>query len=641
MHSSNFLRWQRWDGEAEYPQSPFPMPGAYSQILPQSPASTSSSQSHVGVSHGHMQQSFRPYNTASPRSVPKENLLSQILQYRTNHGLSPTPQAQWMGPSNVQLEVSRGLIHGLMHQQVSQQQSVLPSQGLTQRQIGNSRITPGNAQQAMFNQLSVAPTMLQKSNDHHFNISDTRDFRNELQQRNNLSGRTYQRNSFESANLSNTSNTPQQFRSKYMSAEEIESIVKIQLAATHSSDAYVDDYYHQAVQAKLAGGRRRHFAPSHLRDLPSHRRAPATQPAFVPVDGLGKVPFSSIRRPRPLLEVEDCSGQNEGTGGTLSLKMERPLEQEPMLAARIAIEDGLCLLLDVDDIDRFLAVTRVPDGGSQLRRQRQLMLEGLAASLQLIDPPGLRGGSNIGKNQHLMGSVTKDDFVFLRLVSLSKGRKLVYRYLQLLPPGSELIKIVCMAVFRHLRFLFGAAQTDSGAAAATAELANTVADCVSRMDLNSLSDSLGAVVVSSEQPPLRPFGSTAGDGASLILRSALDRATNLLTDPSFTFPLHDRTVWQNTFDRFFVLLYKYCTNKFDSILQSVAMSSPSGRSMSIATAAASAMSKEMPVELLRASLPHMDEHQKKYLLDFTQRSIALGASSVHGTRPQNIAHVPG
>ena len=30
----------------------------------------------------------------------------------------------------------------------------------------------------------------------------------------------------------------------------------------------------------------------------------------------------------------------------------KPLEQEPLLAARIVIEDCMCLLLDVDDIDR-------------------------------------------------------------------------------------------------------------------------------------------------------------------------------------------------------------------------------------------------------------------------------------------------
>lgn len=651
MRTPNFLSQRHWVGpESELPQTPFPMSGPYPHMRPQAPTAVQSSQQHA-ASHGPMPQTFRPYGPAS-RSGPIGGSLPPFVQYGGAHSFSPpVPQGQWMGPPNMQLGVSGGLIHNFVQQQMSQQQTTLPPQGLMQRQPGHSRITSANLQQAMFNSMSSAPPMLPKSNDHLFNTSDGREFRHEFQQRNRPTGRPYTQGPYDSANLSNRNNTRQHFRSKYMSTEEIESIARIQLAATHSNDSYIDDYYHQAVQAKLAGGTpnlRRHFAPSHLRDLPSHRRAPAMQPTFVPVDGLGRVPFSSIRRPRPLLEVDDYSGQTEGTTETLSLKLsERPLEQEPMLAARIAIEDGLCLLLDVDDIDRFLTATQLPDGGAQLRRQRQLMLEGLAASLQLVDPLTPRGNSDTGfrdKNEQFLGAETKDDFVFLRLASLTKGRKLVYRYLQLLPHGSELVQIVCMAVFRHLRFLFGVAQTEHGAAAATTELANTVADCASQMDLNAISDCLAAVVVSSEPPPLRPFGSTAGDGASLILRSALDRATSLLTDPSFTFPLQDRAVWQATFDRFFLLLYKYCTNKFDSILHSVAMSSPPGRSMAITAAAAGAMSKEMPVELLRASLPHMNEHQRKSLLDFTQRSIALGASGGHGSRDSHAntaAAVPG
>ncbi|KAI5069572.1 hypothetical protein GOP47_0015873 [Adiantum capillus-veneris] len=594
MHSANFLSQRHWAGESEYPQSPqspFAMSGPYPKMRPQGPTPIQSSQQHVAVSHGHLPQNFRPYGPATPRTVPVGSPVPQFLQYGGSPGLSPpTLQGQWMGPSNMQLGVSGGLMHGSVHQQMTQQQSILPAQGLMQRQLGHSRINSANLQQAMFNSLPSAPAMLQKPNEHHhYNTSDGRDFRHEMQQRNRLPGHAYQQGPFDSANLPTRSNSRQQFRSKYMSAEEIESIAKIQLAATHSTDLYIDDYYHQAAQAKLAGGQRRHFhfAPSHLRDSPSHRRAPAMQPTFVPVDGLGRVPFSSIRRPRPLLEVEDYSGQAEGCSEALSLKMsERPLEQEPMLAARIAIEDGLCLLLDVDDIDRFLSANQLPDGGAQLRRQRQLMLEGLAASLQLISPLTSRGSGDASKNEHFLGAETQDDVVFLRLVSLPKGRKLVYRYLQLLPLGSELTQIVCMAVFRHLRFLFGAAQTEPGAIGATAELASTVADCASRMDLNAISDCLAAVVVSSEQPPLRPFGSTAGDGASLILRSALDRATHLLTDPGVTFPLQDRAVWQATFDRFFLLLYRYCTTKFDSILHSVAMSSPPGRTMAITAAAA-------------------------------------------------------
>jgi DNA topoisomerase 2-associated protein PAT1 len=43
---------------------------------------------------------------------------------------------------------------------------------------------------------------------------------------------------------------------------------------------------------------------------------------------------------------------------------------------------------DVDDINRLLAVSQPPDGGMQLRRRKQILLEGLAASLQLSESAG-------------------------------------------------------------------------------------------------------------------------------------------------------------------------------------------------------------------------------------------------------------
>lgn len=60
------------------------------------------------------------------------------------------------------------------------------------------------------------------------------------------------------------------------------------------------------------------------------------------------------------------------------------------------------------------------------------------------------------------------DLVFLRLVSLPKGRKLIARYLQLLPRGSDLSRTVVLAIMRHLRFLFGGAHADPGTATSLA-----------------------------------------------------------------------------------------------------------------------------------------------------------------------------
>lgn len=440
----------------------------------------------------------------------------------------------------------------------------------------------------------------------------------------------------------------QQFRSKYMTGEEIENIVRIQWAATHGSDPYIDDYYHQAVQAKLAGGTphgRRHFAPSHPRDMPSHARAAAEPHAFLQVDALGRVPYSSIRRPRPLLEVDSArsDGMNmsdhiNGDLGVEGMSPQRPLEQEPMLAARIAIEDGLCLLLDVDDIDRLLAVQQHPDGGAQLRRRRQILLEGLASSLQLADPLG--NTADLGNrilNGRFVGLNPKDDLVFLRLVSLPKGKKLLTRYLQLLNPGSELVQIVCMAVSRHLRFLFNGPQSDAGAAATTAALANAVALAVMSMDLPSLSACLLSVVLASETSPLRPMGAPAGDGATVILRSILERASMVRRDRHTFHTPQSLTIWQHAFDAFFSLLTKHCTNKYDSVIHSLMMLYP-GNIPAINAAADEALKKEIPVELLQATLPHTSEQQRKLLYDLiTNRAGAMSGIPNQGASADSHA----
>ena len=327
-----------------------------------------------------------------------------------------------------------------------------------------------------------------------------------------------------------------------------------------------------------------------------------------------------------------------GDLGLESMSPQRPLEQEPMLAARIAIEDGLCLLLDVDDIDRLLQIQQHPDGGAQLRRRRQILLEGLAASLQLADPLG--NTADLGNrilNGRFVGLNPKDDLVFLRLVSLPEGKKLLTRYLQLLNPGSELVQVVCMAVSRHLRFLFNGPQSDPGSAATSAGLANAVAMSLLSMDLPSLSACLLSVVLASEPAPLRPMGAAAGDGATVILRSVLERASIVRRDRHAYYSQQSLSIWQHAFDAFFALLTKYCTNKYDSVIHSLLMSYP-GNIPAINAAADEALKKEIPVELLQATLPHTSEQQRKLLYDLiTNRAGAMSGLPNQGASADSHA----
>ncbi|KMZ64259.1 Topoisomerase II-associated protein PAT1 [Zostera marina] len=398
---------------------------------------------------------------------------------------------------------------------------------------------------------------------------------------------------------------PQRYRSKYMSNEELVNILRVQLAATHSNDPYVDDYPHQASLAKKSEGSRlkHHFCPQSIRDFSSRPIHNPEPHPYLKVDALGRLPFSSIRRPRPLLDVDSPSATSEKVDPE---HKQKALDQEPMLAARITIEDGLCLLLDIDDIDRLLKFRQPQDGGSQLMTQRDGLLNELAASLQLVDP--LRTG-NTGQ--------PIDDVIFLRLASLPKGLNLLSRFLHLLMPGSKLTRVICMAIFRHLQFIFGRLNGD-----ATTKLANAISSSVSAMDLNDLSTCLFSVACSSEHPPLRPIGSLAGDGATVIIKSVLDRSTVLLMDrhSANNCITSHRDLWQESFNSFFPLLMKHCLIKYDDIMKPHHMETRD--STTVASEIAKAISREMPVDLLRACLPHTDEQQRKHIVDFAQRSVS-------------------
>ncbi|CAN6580319.1 unnamed protein product [Malus baccata var. baccata] len=50
----------------------------------------------------------------------------------------------------------------------------------------------------------------------------------------------------------------------------------------------------------------------------------------------------------------------------------------------------------------------------------------------------------------------------------------------------------------------------------------------------------------------------------------------------------------------------------------------------IGSEATRALHHEMPMELLRASLPHIDEHQRKLLSDFAHRSMPISGLNTHG-----------
>ncbi|XP_063935670.1 protein PAT1 homolog [Daucus carota subsp. sativus] len=557
--------------------------------------------------------------TGSPHGSPFGEHLSQLALRA--HPVDSQLQNQYINRTGSYPGDNSLLTNKSLHQQLPNLNGLMPPQLMQQHRM-HRQFQPSfghvSGLQRQPNNRHLPPAHHMMNNFEMLGSTDLRDQKPKLF----LKGRQgipYSNHGFDASNQWNDSGWPR-FRAKYMSADEIENILRAQLAATHINDPYVDDYYHQACLAKKSTGAklRRHFCPANLKDHPSRARVDNEPHPFLKVDALGRVCFSSIRRPRPLLEVDppNSSGTDSTDQKGMEKLGEKPLEQEPMLAARVTIEDGLSLLLDVDDIDRYLQFNHLPDVVVQLRGRRQVLLEDLQSSLQLVDP--------LGENGNTVNLSPEDDLVFLRLVSLPKGRKLLCRYLQLLFSSAELIRVVCMAIFRHLRFLFGTPSADPKTAETTTNLVKIVSSCVRGMDLRALGACLASVVCSAEHPPLRPLGSSAGEGASVILISALERATELLRDPhtSANCSIPNRKFWQASFDVFFNLLTKYCISKYDTTVQSLLAQGLADTS-TIGSETTKAMSREMPVELLRASLPHTNEQQRKVLLDFAQRSMPM------------------
>lgn len=546
------------------------------------------------------------------------------LPQLTPNLLNNHSQNEWISRAGLLHASDAALLSNILQQQLAHQNGLInnsplmsPRQQLQQNALHHqppslARFPALHPQLQHTHHKSAASMFAMRKYDTMLSMADVRDQRPKPTRKQSI---RFSQQSSEPAQKSETS----QFKSKYMTGEEIESILKMQ-HTSHSKDPYIDDYYHQASLIKKSSGSRlkHHFYPMHLRDLSSRRNN--TDPhSHQPLDSLGRLASQSIRKPRPLLELEPPSGSSDGSSGGL-----RPLEQEPMLAARITVEDAFALLLDVEDIDRVLQFNPPQDGGSQLKRRRHILLEALTNSLQLGDP--------LGKAEHAAGLAPADDLVFLRLISLPKGRKFFSRYLQLLHPGSELTRILSMAIFRHLRFLFGGVQSDPEAAQTIVTLAKAVSACVSGMDLNALSACLAAVVCSSEQPPLRPLGSPAGDGASLIIKSVLERAADLLFNhhvpPGGGSSSSNCDLWQASFAAFFKLLTKYCMSKYDTIRQSILAQTDSPLEINVETT--KAIGREMPVELWRASLPHTNKDQREKLLEFARRSMPVSGFNPHG-----------
>jgi DNA topoisomerase 2-associated protein PAT1 len=160
-------------------------------------------------------------------------------------------------------------------------------------------------------------------------------------------------------------------------------------------------------------------------------------------------------------QQQDGGGEGEGAAAAAAEAAKaRPLEQEPMLAARIMVEDCMLLLCDVEDIDRMFAATAAagaahaagvalgphalqpmsPALAQGLLQRRAALLGGIAASFRLPDAPTLAAAAGSDAGAAAAGAAAAaGERVFVRILALPKGRTLVTKTLKLMftpPPGA-------------------------------------------------------------------------------------------------------------------------------------------------------------------------------------------------------------
>ena len=275
----------------------------------------------------------------------------------------------------------------------------------------------------------------------------------------------------------------------------------------------------------------------------------------------------------------------------------------------------MCLLLDVDDIDRQVEEGIAAEAPAAMSRRRDFLLEGLAGTIRLPAAPVLtpqarkRGDS---------------DAVFESLTALHKGRVMLAKLLPRLRPGCAAAASLVWAVMRHAPAMLVAGEKAAAAAAAAAgtggdgddsaaALAREAAAALASLPHNATASAIealaDAVVARGGETPC--LASAAGPGASLaaLITAVLEQGSRLgILGADYD----SSPEWSDCFTALFGALDAHL-----AALERFVAAAKAGDKKAAAAAKAAAGDPagglDLPRDLLRACVPHCSAEQREVI----------------------------
>ncbi|GAM27442.1 hypothetical protein SAMD00019534_106180 [Acytostelium subglobosum LB1] len=336
---------------------------------------------------------------------------------------------------------------------------------------------------------------------------------------------------------------------KYMTADEIQNIHRLQTYQIHFTNPYIEDYYCQKLKISQPSS----YTHTPICDSLPKTIMPARPPRQVdPLLGsLGRIPSHSIRAPRPILQIILDKEDNEQYDKTV---------QSSDQTIKLAIESSYNHLLDLEDIDTLIKDPQSKELLAEYQTKREQISLELFKSLHLDQFPCFKSESPQLPQQlpdQKWPSVCPEDLLFVSLWVIGKGRKLLSRAFMSLTPQQSVSGL--FAVCRNLPLLL-LLHLPEGSEAATGHIYSIVARWIMMVPVPFFTRAFHFLVTFNQSQFIvklfqSPYGITIID--QFLTRGYLAMMNN-------EFDQVNHMQWVEVFGRFF----QRCCGNFSTIFPS-------------------------------------------------------------------------